>query len=173
MHRRAFWRAVTVDRSDLLDRFLRLLRDENARFCVIGGQAVNAYVDPVVSLDLDIVIVAQDLERLKPILRRQFSVEQFSHRVNVSDSDSDLRIQIQLDPRYAPFASRATERDVLGERLPVAAIEDVLSGKIWAAMDSDRRSSTRQKDLADIARLLDVRPELRARVPREILDRLI
>ena len=99
-----------MDRSDLLDRFLRLLRDENGRFCVIGGQAVNAYVDPVVSLDLDIVIAAQDLERLKPILERQFSVEQFSHRV---------------------------------------------------------------KDLADIARLLDVRPELRARVPREILDRLI
>ena len=51
--------------------------------------------------------------------------------------------------------------------------EDVLQGKVWAAGDETRRPSKRQKDLADIARLLEAFPELRPTVPAAILDRLI
>jgi len=69
---RDYWRAVTVDRSDLLDRFLTVLREQGARFCVIGGQGVNAYADPVVSLDLDVVVAIDDMARLEPTLRDQF-----------------------------------------------------------------------------------------------------
>ena len=43
MRARDYWKAVTVDESDLLDRFLAVLREQNVRFCVIGGQGVNAY----------------------------------------------------------------------------------------------------------------------------------
>jgi len=39
--------------------------------------------------------------------------------------------------------------------------------------DTTRRSSKRQKDLADIARLLEAYPELRARVPAEVLEKLV
>jgi hypothetical protein len=170
---RDYWKAVTVDRSDLLGRFLALLRERNMRFCVIGGQGVNAYAEPVVSLDLDIVIAAPDLATVEPALREHFDVERFPHSLNVSLQGSDLRVQIQTDPRYTPFVERAVEREVLGVTLPVASIEDVLQGKVWAAEDATRRPSKRQKDLADIARLLEARPDLRARVPRAVLDRLI
>lgn len=173
MHQRSFWKTVTMDRSNLLDQLLAVLREEGVRFCVIGGQGVNAYVDPVVSLDLDLVLAIDDLNRIKPLLARRFDVEQFPHSLNVSSGGSDLRVQIQLDPRYEPFVDRAAERDVLGERLPVAAIEDVLQGKIWAALDSERRGSKRLKDLSDIARLLELEPRLRAIVPQEVLDRLL
>jgi hypothetical protein len=64
-------------------------------------------------------------------------------------------------------------RDVLGRRLPVAAVDDLLQGKVWAATDATRRASKRQKDLADIARLLEAHPRLRARVPPEVLGRLV
>jgi hypothetical protein len=82
-------------------------------------------------------------------------------------------VQIQLDPRYEPFVARAEERDVLGQRLPVASLEGILQGKIWAAGDAAHRASKRQKDLADIARLLEAYPQLRSRVPADILARLI
>jgi hypothetical protein len=36
-----------------------------------------------------------------------------------------------------------------------ARVEDVLQGKVWAVQDSSRRGSKRQKDLADIARILE------------------
>lgn len=57
--------------------------------------------------------------------------------------------------------------------LPVASVEDVLQGKIWAVMDPERRGSKRQKDLADIARILEKYPDLRTRVPQEIRARLL
>jgi hypothetical protein len=82
-------------------------------------------------------------------------------------------VQFQLDPRYAAFVERAERRTVLGVVLPVARLEDVLQGKVWAALDPSRRASKRQKDLADIARILEGFPDLRSSVPEEIVRRLI
>jgi len=140
---------------------------------VIGGQAVNAYVEPLVSLDLDLVVAVDQLAPLETLLTSTFTVKRFPHSLNISLPDSDLRIQIQTDPRYASFPDHASPRQVLGLTLPVAAIEDVLQGKIWAAQDSARRPSKRQKDLADISRLIESYPELRQQVPQELLDRLV
>lgn len=63
--------------------------------------------------------------------------------------------------------------DVLGTLLPVAGVEDVLQGKLWAVQDETPRPSKRQKDLADIARLLEAYPRLRSSVPASVLDRLV
>jgi hypothetical protein len=49
----AFWKAAVLDKSDFLDQVISLLREHDVRFCVIDGQAVNAYAEPAVSLDLD------------------------------------------------------------------------------------------------------------------------
>lgn len=152
-----YWKAVTAARVDFLDRVVETLSASGARYCVVGGQAVNAYVEPVVSLDLDIAVATAG----------------FAHRVNVSATGSDLRVQLQTDPRYTDFTERASPRSVLGLTLPVGSLEDVLQGKVWAAQDPARRASMRQKDLADIARLLETYPQLRARVPPVVLDRLL
>ena len=149
-----------MDGSHFLERVLAVL--DAVDFCVIGGTAVNAYSPPVVTLDLDVAIAAGDLPRLEKSLAEQFEVP-----------GSDLRLQLQTDPRYEPFVARARVREVMGLRLPVAAPEDVLQGKIWAVQDAERRPSKRQKDLADIARLLEAQPALRERVPAEVLALLI
>ena len=44
---------MTQDRADFLDEFLSLITDSAIRYCVIDGHAVNAYAEPLVSLDLD------------------------------------------------------------------------------------------------------------------------
>jgi hypothetical protein len=62
---------------------------------------------------------------------------------------------------------------VLDLELPVAAIDDILRGKIWAVQDATRRASKRQKDLADIARVLEAYPQLRGMVPEDVLARLV
>ena len=172
MRARAFWKAVTLDRADFLDRLIALLTEHGIRFCVVGGQAVNAYAEPVVSLDLDLAVAVEQLSRAEALLRRAFTVERFAHSLNVSAPGSDLRAQIQTDPRYFAFVDRAAPREVLGLRLPVASLEDVLQGKVWAVTDASRRPSKRQKDLADIARLLEAHRELRGQVPEDILARL-
>jgi hypothetical protein len=164
---------VTADRSNLLERFIEAVRLRQIPFCLIGGQAVNAYVEPVVSLDLDIVVAADRIADVEALAREMFHAERFPHSLNVSDPDSDVRIQVQLDPRYGAFVERALSRKVLDLELPVATIEDILQGKIWAVQDETRRGSKRQKDLADIARLLEADPTLRTRVPADIARRLI
>ena len=64
--------------------------------------------------------------------------------------------------------------DYGSRRIPGAiAPKDVLQDKIWAALDPARRRSKRQKDLADIARLLEAHPDLKDRVPAEILAKLV
>jgi hypothetical protein len=172
MRATTFWKAVVVDRADLLERIIAFLTENSVRYCVVGGLAVNAYVEPVVSLDLDLAVSADDLPRLEPLLRRSFDVTRFPHSLNVSSADSKLRVQFQTDLRYADFVGRARAREVLGKELPVASLEDVLQGKLWAVQDHQRRPSKRQKDLADIARIVEAHPEQRARVPQEILDKL-
>jgi hypothetical protein len=86
---------------------------------------------------------------------------------------SAVRVQFQTDARHVPFPARATVKTVLGLPMRVAAVEDVLAGKVWAAGDPERRASKRQKDLADIARLVERYPDLRATVPPSILEKLV
>jgi hypothetical protein len=88
--------------------------------------------------------------------------------VNLSSSHSDLRIQIQTDERYQAFISRAQSKSVLGYDMRVATIEDVVQGKVWAYSDATRRRSKRQKDLADIVRLVEAYPHLASRLPEHI-----
>jgi len=168
-----FWKIVTRDGADLLGRIVALLEENAACYCMIGDVAVNAYSGPVVGLDFDVVVAPEQMTMLEGLLRRRFRVKGTSAGLGVSVEGSGLRVQIRTDLRYAAFLARASHREVLGLTLPVAAIEDLLQGKVWAASDTSRRASKRQKDLADIARLIEARPELRDRVPREILDRLI
>jgi hypothetical protein len=169
----AYWKTITVDHANLLERLIAKLDDSGIAYCVVGGQAVNAYVEPLVSLDLVLAVAAADVERIAPLLERELRVERFPHSINVSLPGSDLRVQFQTDPRYFDFPERSERRTVLGLDLPVATLRDVLDGKVWAALDSSRRPSKRQKDLADVSRILEHFPELRSRVSDEILERLL
>jgi hypothetical protein len=168
----AFWKAVLVDRDNLLESFLEFLASSGARYCLIGGAGINSYAYPVVTEDLDIVVAAEQIETLERSLARRFKVERFLHSINVSAPGSKLQVQIQTDARYFDFVDRASVRDVMDYRLPVARIEDLLTGKIWAALDSTCRPSKQLKDLSDIARILEVAPHLRAHVPPELLQRI-
>jgi hypothetical protein len=133
---------------------------------------VNAYVEPLVSLDLDIAVAVGDPRNLIVELRGSLRLTAHPHRINLELSGSDLRAQIQTDPRYAAFVAAAERKEVLGRSMPVARLEDVLSGKIWAAMHPERRASMRQKDLADIARIMESYPHLGPMVPEGIKAKL-
>jgi len=163
---REFLNRVANGKVDLLELFLQMLRETGADYCVIGGLAVNAYAEPVVSLDLDMVVVSDRIEALTDAaVAVGMKLKEFEHSINLSLADSDLRVQLQTDPRYQEFIPRAEERDVLGYRMAVAGIEDVLAGKLWAYSDETRRGSKRQKDLADIMRLVETHPRLTDSLP--------
>lgn len=170
MTKKEFLQSVANGREDVVQRFLDVLSAAGIDYCVIGGLAVNAYAEPVVSLDLDIVVATNDVEATCRAVEPFFKIERFPHSVNLKSSRSDLRIQIQTDPRYQDFILRSELRSVLGYDMKVAHLEDVLTGKIWAYSDEKRRKSKRQKDLADILRLIEEHPYLSARLPVSMRD---
>lgn len=168
-----FMNAVAKGKEDILQIFLDILKRTKTAYCIVGGLAVNAYVEPVVSLDLDVVIEMKDIDKVsKEAEKKGWKVERFEHSENLTSSKSDLRIQIQTDSRYQEFLSRASSKEVLGYRMNVSSVEDVLQGKIWAYLDEKRRMSKRQKDLADIIRLMEAYPPLERYVPSVILKKL-
>jgi hypothetical protein len=117
-------------------------------YCLIGGLAVNCYVEPVYMLDADLVVTAASLPE---------------------PPGSQLRIQFTTDERYQAFPARAVDANVLGIRVKVACREDVTQGKLWAYADPQRRLSKRKKDELDLIRLAEAYPELKSLYPSELL----
>ena len=168
-----FINSLANGKLDIIQILLDILEKVHSRYCLIGGLAVNAYVEPVVSLDLDIVVAAEDVEVIcSAALENDLKVERFEHSVNISNPKSNLRIQLQTDPRYQEFILHAETREVLGYKMRVASLGDVLQGKVWAYLDMERRRSKRQKDLADILRIIEAYPILESQLPQRVREEL-
>ena len=169
MTQKKFFQLIAASKVDVVSLLLALLRKTKTQYCLIGGLAVNAYAEPVVSLDLDIIVVADKADALVIAARGLgLKAQRFEHSVNLSLPGAQLRIQMQIDERYQAFLSRSVKRQVLGYTMRVARIEDVLQGKVWAYSDNTRRASKRQKDLADIMRLTERYSRLKKLLPSEI-----
>ena len=155
--------------------FVRLIEacESFGPYCVIGGLAVNYYVEPVYTLDADIVVIGSGLPKLSAYLKEQgFRIEEHLHSLNALAPGSDLRIQFTTDDRYQAFLARSVEAEVLGVRARIACLEDITRGKLWAYSDPQRRLSKRKKDELDLIRLAEAHPELRSLYPRELQEQL-
>jgi hypothetical protein len=142
-------------------------------YCLIRGLAVNCFVEPVYTVDADLVMIASGLAGLVARLRDQgFTTEEHPHSVNAMAPASQLRIQFTTDPRYQAFLARAVEAEVLGVRVRIACLEDIAQGKLWAYGDPRRRLSKRKKDELDLIRLAEAYPELKSLYPAELREQL-
>lgn len=142
-------------------------------WCLIGGLAVNCYVEPVYTLDADMVVIAAALPLLKNELKQAgFLVEEFFPSLNARMPQSDLRIQFSLDPRDQEFVRDTSIREVLGQQVRVASLPNLVRGKIWAWRDEKRRFSKRKKDELDLIRICETYPEFREVMPVEIKEQL-
>ena len=170
MNQKSFLSVVSHGEKDIIQEIIDLMDRKNIEYCVIGGLAVNAYVEPVVSLDLDIVVMVDGIDKLIESTRDKFTIEKFPHSINLGSKDSDIRIQLQIDERYQDFIKRASIKNIMGYKMMVASLEDVLTGKVWAYSDKQRRGSKRQKDLADIMRIIESFPEIKSKLPESIIE---
>jgi hypothetical protein len=73
-------------------------------WCLIGGLAVNCYVEPVYTLDADVVVAAAHAESIKEhLVAAGFNIQEFPHSINARMQGSEIRIQLSTDPRYQDF----------------------------------------------------------------------
>lgn len=137
-------------------------------YCLIGGLAVNCYVEPVYTLDADLVVVAESLPQLATFLQEGFQTQEYAHSLHAL-TGSKLRVQFTKDERYQAFLPKAVEAEVLGEHIKVACLEDVAQGRLWAYLDPQRRLSKREKDRLDLIRLVEAYPALKSMYPEELV----
>lgn len=147
--------------------------NESGPWCLIGGLAVNCYVEPVYTVDADVAVASANLAAIRDRLSRGgFSINTFPHSLNARKDSSKLSVQFTSDERYEPFIARAERHEVLDQKVPVAKLEDVIQGKIWAWQDAARRLSKHKKDELDLIRIGEAYPELREKLPNEIVKLL-
>ena len=147
--------------------------DRRGPWCLIGGLAVNHYVEPVYTVDADVVIIAEHLAAIQEDLSAAgFRVETFPHSINATKPESKLSLQFTIAGRYQAFIERAQAGEVLGRRIPIASLPDLVQGKLWAWSDPTRRPSKHLKDELDLVRIAEKYPELRPLMPAEVISRI-
>ena len=142
-------------------------------YCLIGGLAINCYVEPVYTMDADFALAAAHLDSVRQRLGSLgFKVEDHPHSLNALRAGSQLSIQFTKDERYAGFPARAEVRETLGVRLRVAGLADLVQAKIWAWSDPQRRLSKRKKDELDLIRVAEKYPQYIPHLPELIRGQL-
>jgi Nucleotidyl transferase AbiEii toxin, Type IV TA system len=173
MTQRQFYDWQTLGGAKDVSRLVAALEEREISWCMIGGLAVNHWAEePMATADVDIVITLERIEEATEALKSLgFSEKRFPWSINFK-GESKVFIQISTEEMYLDFPERSTAAIVHGILMRVASLEDTLEGKLAAYQEPQRRPSKRQKDLADISRLLEAHPHISNLIPQSIYDKL-
>jgi predicted nucleotidyltransferase len=149
-----------------------LLEKERVSYAVIGGIAVQLYTEePRTTRDIDVALASyQDLPRIALELAGFEHEGRFDHSDNWRAPGSAPRkqrtaIQFMADQLTPGSVERAQTFELLGMRLRVAKLPDLVLLKLEAAEEPRRRPSKRRSDAADVSRLLEEHPDLEQELP--------
>ena len=142
---------------------IETLAQERATWCVIDNFAINAYAPPVYTADFDLVVASAKLETLLQKLNAaNFRVRKSARAISIRrearkmvQGTHPLTVRFATLDRYQPFIARAATYQVLGWNVPVAALADVVQGKLWALDDPVRKAGEHAKDRFDLIRLAE------------------
>jgi hypothetical protein len=171
---RPFYDWQTAGGSCDVSKLVQALEAREIPWCMVGGLAVNQWAqEPMATADVELIIAAERVEEAVAALQEcGFAAQRSEWSINLK-GHSRVSVQISTEDFYREFPARAVKADVHGILMRVASLEDSLAGKLQAFRGAQRRPSKRQKDLTDIARLIEAHPALRARVPADVLGKII
>jgi hypothetical protein len=166
--------AVVAQGSTTFAEVIAVLEQTRTRYALIGGLAVNVYVEPVFTADADIVIALNEMDHFtEALLGRGYTVERYPFSLNFRKAGSDLSLQVSTDPVYQQFLDRAVKKSVLDVEANVASLRDLVEGKIRAWSDPERRLSKRAKDQTDLYRIAEHYPEMIELLPEKLRKEVI
>ncbi len=173
MTERQFYDWQTAGGGGDVLRLVQALEQLEIPWCMIDGLAVNHWADePLATADVDLATAAGRVEEaVRALEAAGFESKRFAWSINLNGS-SRVSVQISTEDFYSDFPSRSVSAHVHGILMRVATLDDTLAGKIAAWGDDRRRPSKRQKDLLDIMRLVEAHPELRTKLPQQLVARL-
>lgn len=173
MTMRQFYDWQTAGGGGDVSLLVETLEHREIPWCMIGGLAVNHWAEePMATADVDVVIALERVdEAVTALSEAGFSAHRFDGSVNLK-SRSKISVQISTEDFYRDFPARSVAADIHGILMRVASREDTLRGKLKAYADTQRRPSKRQKDLLDIARMVEAHPALQDHLSADVLEKL-
>lgn len=149
-----------------------LLEREGVPYAVIGGLAIQLHSqEPRTTRDIDLAVKTYDDVPAGQLRAAGFEhVGRFAHSDNwiapgPGPKEGRTPVQFSADEEMAGAIDRATALAVGGLRLRLVTASDLVALKLRSAEDPSRRASKRATDVADILRLVEDHPDLRATVP--------
>lgn len=160
-HREIF--DTAVGGSDALKQFIDILA-ANGDYCLIGDMAINCYVEPVYTKDVEFAVAFDD--KVKEALKEaDIDLKDMSILI----PNSQLIIHISDDERYKDFWKNPQECMLFDEfKVKVASLKNLIKAKTWCLEDPYRKASKQFKDQADLCRIGENYPELENLLPEAI-----
>jgi hypothetical protein len=153
-----------------LRKITTLLEQLEIPYAVIGAMALNEYGYRRATVDVDILITEQSLERFKAVYLGRGYVERFPGSRGVRDTENNVSVDFVLAGHYPgdgkPKAVRFPDPAVAAERsgtlalLPIARLVEL-------KLASGMTTLARARDLGDVVELIR-----HVKLPRELADEL-
>jgi len=156
----------------VLRRVIGEMNSRGIRYAVIGGFAMALRGAQRATMDLDLVLMLEDMEKADSIIRG-FGYERFFHSTNVSQYQSPNQEWGRIDVLHAfrgPTLGMLKRADALpmGEKfkIKVVQIEDIIGLKVQALINNPAREA---RDWSDIRMILESAGEQGMEVDWELL----
>jgi len=164
---------VAVMNFDLvLRRVVSEMENQGIHYAVIGGFAMALRGAQRATLDLDLILMLEDMEKAD-LLIRNFGYERFFHSSNVSQYQSPNEEWGRIDILHAfrgPTLSMLKRADALpltGDfKIRVVHTEDIIGLKVQALTNNPSRAT---RDWSDIRMLLESASEQGSSIDWELL----
>jgi hypothetical protein len=137
--------------EDVLRRIIAVFERAQSPWALVGAQAVNLYVRPRATVDLDFVVETRKLTSIVKLAEEEFG-ELRTHDVGAALRLLDISVDLIRSDNHALFrAALDLAREEQGLRVPPAELIVVL--KFMSAVSPWRDPADRRQDAADLIRI--------------------
>lgn len=179
LNEKEFWDGVAhatrffmgeADVQRALEALTRILDEEGIPYAIAGAMALNQYGYRRVTVDVDVLLTAEGLARLKQRAVGRGYVEKFPGSRGLRDTGNNVSIDVLVageypgdgKPKPVSFPDPATVA-IRGERVAFLPLEKLVELKLASGQSAPHRL----RDLADVLELIRA-----AALPAELADKL-
>ena len=159
-----FFQKGNNDRVDFFNLWIDFVERHGIDYCLVGGLAVNAYCEFRGTVDMDMVVA--DLERVLEKIKPPMYAKPWRFFVKVRCDKSDLTVQLQKHTWFKEYLKRAVTRKVLGRKVRVACLKDLIASKEMAVASPKRNKAKQFVDQRDLVLLKKLAKKLEAKATK-------
>lgn len=148
-----FSRGRKMLEHDKVKEIFRRLNEGGVRYALIGGLAYSQYAPPRATQDVDLVVLAEDVSKVRQLFPGCY-VRGTAIAGLYNFEDTRFDVQPAMLRAQVATVMNAVDDTYEGEPIKVACVRDLLLLKIWAAAER-HETGKKAQDQTDAIRLLE------------------